>query len=72
MMHAQAGDWLIVHGRVQGQPERRAQILRVGPSGAPPYAVRWTDDDRNGIVFPGPDAEIVTSEQLFHELAGDD
>ncbi|MDQ0363558.1 hypothetical protein J2S42_000227 [Catenuloplanes indicus] len=28
------------------------------PDGAPPYEVRWTDDDHVGVVFPGPDAVI--------------
>lgn len=68
-MRAQVGHWLIVHGHTPGHPDRRGQILGVGPAGAPPFTVRWTDDDRQSLVFPGPDAEILTAESLFPSSA---
>lgn len=63
-MRAKPGDWLIVQSRTTERHARRALILAVGADGAPPYTVRWTDEDREVIVFPGPDATVVTAEQL--------
>lgn len=60
-MQAQAGDWLVVHSHTEGQHDRRAEILGVGAGGAPPYSVRWTDDGREAVVFPGPDAQVMTA-----------
>jgi hypothetical protein len=45
---------------------RRGYIVEVAAAdGAPPYRVRWTDDDRTVLVFPGPDARVLDE----HELA---
>ena len=60
-MRAQVGDWLIVRSHTEGQHDRRAEIVGIGSEGAPPYTVRWTDDDREALVFPGPDAQVVTA-----------
>jgi uncharacterized protein DUF1918 len=63
-MQAQPGDWLIVKSRNDTTHSRRALVLAVqGSSGEPPYSVRWVDTDREGLVFPGPDAVVVTREQ---------
>jgi hypothetical protein len=62
-MKAKAGDWLVVHSHLEHHPVRRAVILGVGADGEPPYTVRWTDTDHEGLVFPGPDASIVTAEE---------
>lgn len=62
-MRAQVGDWLVVRSHTEGHHDRRAEILGVGTGGAPPYAVRWTDDGREAVVFPGPDAQVVTAAQ---------
>jgi hypothetical protein len=32
--------------------------------GQPPYRVRWISDDHVSVVFPGPDARVVTVEEL--------
>ena len=56
-MHAEVGDWLVVNSHAEGRPIRRAAIIAVGPDGEPPYTVRWTDTDHEGLVFPGPDAD---------------
>jgi hypothetical protein len=64
-MYAKAGDWLIV--RIDGADHgvRRAKILEVGtPDGAPPFTVRWLDTDREGLVFPGVDAYVLTQDEL--------
>lgn len=63
-MKAAMGDWLLVRSHTTDRPPRRAEILTVGPGGAPPYRVRWTDTDHEVIVFPGPDAEVVTAARL--------
>ena len=60
-MRAQVGDWLVVHSHTEGQHDRRAEIVGTGPDGVPPYTVRWTDEDREALVFPGPDAQVVTA-----------
>lgn len=33
-------------------------------TGEPPYRVRWTYDDHVSLVFPGPDARVLTVEEL--------
>ncbi len=63
-MHANVGDWLLVRGHNADQLDRRGQILAVNPQGEPPFTVRWSSDDHEGIVFPGPDAQVLTAEQL--------
>ena len=63
-MHANVGDWLLVRGHSNDQPDRRGEILAVHAQGEPPYTVRWSSDDHEGIVFPGSDARVLTVEQL--------
>jgi leucyl aminopeptidase (aminopeptidase T) len=62
-MHAQPGDWLIVNSRTEGRPVRRAVILAVHSQGEPPYTVRWTNTDHEALVFPGPDAQVISAEK---------
>ena len=58
-MEAQVGDRLVVKGRKVGAGERIGEILEVrGTNGEPPYVVRWSDDGRESLVIPGPDASI--------------
>jgi hypothetical protein len=59
-MQATIGDWLVVHGRTVDAPVREGQIVRLPhPDGSPPYVVRWTDTDRESVVFPGSDCQVV-------------
>jgi hypothetical protein len=70
-MHAEVGDWLVVQSRSSDRHARRAVILGVGPSGLPPYTVRWSDDEHEAVVFPGPDAQIVSAaSQAEQDRAG--
>ena len=71
-MHAQPGDWLVIESRTVGHVVRRGQILEVrGTAGTPPYVVRWTDNDHVATVYPGPDAHVLTSEELAeHDRIG--
>jgi hypothetical protein len=58
-MRAHVGDKLVVVGHHVGDHGREAEILEVhGADGAPPYLVRWTEDDHHALVFPGSDATI--------------
>lgn len=64
-MQAKTGDWLIVEGRSVGSTVRHGLIEEVhGRDGAPPYLVHWTDTEHRVLTYPGPDAHVVTSEQL--------
>lgn len=58
-MHATAGDRIIIKGHHIGEPDRDCEVLEVrGHDGEPPYRVRWDDDGREALFFPGPDAEV--------------
>jgi hypothetical protein len=47
-----------VHAAHVGEIDRTGEIIEVkGPSGTPPYLVRF-DDGHQGLVFPGPDAVV--------------
>jgi hypothetical protein len=69
-MRATVGDWLMVEGNHLSDPKRHGQILEVHSSdGSPPYLVRWADSDVETLVFPGPDAWIITTDQLHEREA---
>ena len=58
-MYASVGDRLVVKSTHVDEPVRDGEILEVhGPDGGPPYLVRWSDTGHEGLVFPGPDAEV--------------
>ena len=60
-MHAEVGNWLVVHGRTLDDATREGQVGAVPhPDGSPPYVVRWIDDDRQSLVFPGADTEVLS------------
>jgi hypothetical protein len=59
---ATVGAWLVVHGRTLDDPIREGLVIEVPHAdGTPPYLVRWLDDDRVTMVFPGPDAKLFPS-----------
>jgi Domain of unknown function (DUF1918) len=61
-MKANVGDWLVFKGRTNGQPEQRGIVTEVhGTEGSAPYMVRWLETGHEALVFPGPDAIVVTS-----------
>jgi hypothetical protein len=44
-MHAHPGDRIVVRGPDPADPARECEVLDVrGPSGDPPYQVRWLDN----------------------------
>ncbi len=61
-MKAQVGDWLVIKGCTVDRPEQRGLITEVhAADGSPPYVVHWLDNDHVAMVFPGPDAIVVTA-----------
>ncbi|QWF77996.1 DUF1918 domain-containing protein [Amycolatopsis sp. CA-230715] len=64
-MRAKTGDWLVVKGTRVDSPDQRGRILDVRTDdGTPPYVVRWLNDDHVSTVFPGPDALVVSADEL--------
>jgi hypothetical protein len=68
-MHAQPGDWLVIEQANVDHEARRGLIEEVrSADGTPPYLVRWLDTGHQALVFPGPDAQVVTPDEVH--LAG--
>ena len=58
-MYAHVGDWIVVESVHLDGHRRRGQIVELEhPDGTPPYLVRWIEDDRETVFFPGPEAHI--------------
>ena len=58
-MKASLGDRIVIAAPTLGQPVRDGEILEVrGHDGTPPYLVQWSDDGRQTLFFPGPDAQL--------------
>lgn len=65
MRPAAPGDWLVVKGTHLQVPRRVGLVVEVRHTdGSPPFLVRWTDNDLETLVFPGPDAELFTEQEL--------
>lgn len=63
-MRAHVGDHITVHSLHVGDRDRHGLIVEVeDPQGAPPYLVRWLDDEHESLVFPGPGAATITAPQ---------
>jgi hypothetical protein len=59
VMQANVGDRLVILSRHLDEHLRSGEIVEVhGAGGAPPYVVKWTDEQRTALVFPGPDAHV--------------
>jgi hypothetical protein len=58
-MKARVGDHLIVGGRRDGEPRRRAEIVAVlGRGGTPPFRVRWPEDGHESLLMPLPEMVV--------------
>jgi uncharacterized protein DUF1918 len=58
-MIAQIGDRLVLEAAHLGEPRRTGVVVAVAHAdGGPPYEVRWLDDGRTTLIFPGPEARI--------------
>lgn len=63
---AEPGDRLVIRGHRLGEPGRDGEILEaLGPEGAPPFRVRWSDTGVETLLFPGSDAYV---DRLAHPL----
>ena len=60
-MKAAIGDRIVLEGTHVGDPRRVGLVTELRhEDGSPPYVVRWLEDGREGLFFPGPDARIDT------------
>lgn len=67
-MIAHIGDRLVLEGTHLGDGRRVGIIAAVGHAdGTPPYHVRWLDDGRTTLIFPGAEARI---EPAIHAPTG--
>jgi hypothetical protein len=58
-MHAHIGDRLVLEPAHLGDGPRTAVITALHRAdGTPPYEVRWLDDGRASLIFPGPRAHV--------------
>lgn len=58
-MQARTGSRIVVKGHHVGEADRDCEVLEVhGKDGGPPYLVRWSDDGRECLYFPGDDAAV--------------
>jgi hypothetical protein len=58
-MKADVGDLVVVASRKLLGQVRVGEVIAVGDSsGGGPYRVRWSDDGRETLFFPGPDAHV--------------
>lgn len=63
-MKAKAGDKLVVLSAQVDKPPMEGEILEVhGVDGDPPFLVRWEESGHEALVFPGPDAHVVSYER---------
>ena len=60
MMQAKVGDHIVIGGHRVGEASRNCEVLELRhPNGEPPYMVRWSDTESEGLFFPGPDASVL-------------
>lgn len=58
-MMAQVGDRIVLQGTRLGDPRRVGVVTAVAHSdGTPPYEIRWLDNGRTTLFFPGAQARI--------------
>jgi hypothetical protein len=63
-MNAHIGDRLVLEGTHLGDSRRIAVITALRhDDGSPPYEVRWLDDGRTTLIFPGPQSHIEPATQ---------
>jgi hypothetical protein len=66
-MDAAVGDRIVVAAASLSGHIRDGEIIEVGSRGGPPYLVRWSDDGRETLFFPGSDAYVSHYESLEPE-----
>ncbi|MFE0512718.1 DUF1918 domain-containing protein [Streptomyces sp. NPDC058964] len=69
-MRARVGDEIVVRGTAAGVVARDGEIVALHhPDGSPPYDVRWAEDGRVTLYFPGPDSYIRHLSGVRHVAA---
>jgi hypothetical protein len=69
-MKAAVGDRLIIESARDHERRRIGVITEVRHAdGTPPYLVRWVDEKHETLVFPGPDARVVSKGEREAEFA---
>ena len=69
-MKAAAGDQIVVEKTRTGTVRRDGEVVGLRHAdGAPPYDVRWSDNGRISVFFPGPDAHVVHLAHSPHRSA---
>jgi hypothetical protein len=69
-MHAHIGDRLVLEGTHPGDNRRTAVITALRHlDGTPPYEVRWLDDGRTTLIFPGPEAHIEPADRPRRKIS---
>jgi hypothetical protein len=67
---AEIGDQVVIHGRHVDDVDRSGIIVAVlGERGTAPFRVRFSDGQER-LIFPGPDATIVTGDSPDDPAAG--
>lgn len=63
-LRASRGDWLVIERAGVGQAARRGLIVGVrSQDGSPPYVVRWAGYGHTTLMFPGPDARVLSARE---------
>jgi hypothetical protein len=58
-MNAQVGDQIVLERTHLDEARRVGVVVAVAHSdGSPPYQVRWLEDGRTTLIFPGAEARI--------------
>jgi hypothetical protein len=70
-MEAAVGDRIVVAAAMLSGPVRDGEIIEASRQGGPPYLVRWSDDGRETLFFPGSDAQISHHESLAEPAAAE-
>jgi len=60
-MKAAVGDWLVVQSSRDARSARYGEVVGTSAGGRPPYTVHWVDTGRTVLVFPGPDAAVISA-----------
>ena len=63
-MRAKRGDRIVVESGGTGGPRVGLIVGLQSEDGAPPYRVRWIDNDHEGVYHPGPNSRIEQSKAL--------
>jgi len=69
-MIAHTGDRIVLDGTHLGDHRRIGIVLAVAHAdGGPPYQVRWLDDGKTTLIFPGAEARIDNTAEHSNDHA---